>query len=287
MPSATDFFSLLHPDKLTGALILFGITIIVALFLSRLFKSAITRTVRRQQGTRDVTGLTFFKHLGGMMIWLIALTVYAHFIPALDKLGTALLAGVSIASVVIGLAAQSTIGNLFAGFSLVLYRPFRVGDRIQLNTPNGVETGTVEAISLGYTTLVTFDNRRIVLSNSAIMNQVMVNLTSVEPRIMAVMPISIGYGSDIDKAREIILDLAVKHALVTNIDGCPLVALGTSSVDFSLRVWCKDSGDAWRVKNDLFEAIKKRFDAEGIEIPFAYQNVILKAPEKDESSAVS
>src|SRR5581483_1757058 len=113
----------------------------------------------------------------------------------LRSLGTAFLTGVSIASVVIGLAAQNTLGNLIAGFSLVLYRPFQIGDRVQITAPTGLETGDVETLTLGYTVLRTFDNRRIVVPNSAMASQVMINLTSIDPRVMAVVPIGIGYAS--------------------------------------------------------------------------------------------
>ena len=106
---------------------------------------------------------------------------------------------------------------------------------------------------------------------------IMVNLTAVHPRVMAIVPFSISYDADIDKAREIALELAEAHAKVEEIVGCPVLLLNTSSVDLSLRVWCADPAVAFDVKYDITEGIKKRFDAEGIEIPFAYQNVIVKS----------
>jgi small conductance mechanosensitive channel len=112
-------------------------------------------------------------------VWLFVLTAYAHLIPALNRVATAMLASVSIASVVFGLAAQSTLANLIAGVSLVFYKPFRMGDELQLTAPTGVETGTVEHMSLGHTTLRTIDDRRV---NSTMLNQVI--LTS-GPRVRA------------------------------------------------------------------------------------------------------
>src|SRR5690625_6156333 len=116
------------------------------------------------------------------MVWLSGIAFFAHAVPQLRSLGTALLAGVSIASVVIGLAAQSTLSNFIAGISLLLYRPFRVQDRIQVNAPTGVETGVVEAVTLGYTVLRTLDRRRVVVPNALIANQVTVNLTQTSKR---------------------------------------------------------------------------------------------------------
>ena len=183
-------------------------------------------------------------------------------LPASMRLRTALLASVSVASIVIGLAAQSTLANFVAGISLIFYRPFRLGDRIQINAPTGLETGIVEDVSLGYTVIQPFDNRRVIISNS-----VMVNLTAVHPRVMAIVPFSISYDADIDRAREVALELAEAHAKVEEIVGCPVLLLNTSSVDLSLRVWCADPAVAFDVKYDITEGIKKRFDAEGSKPP--------------------
>jgi small conductance mechanosensitive channel len=99
-------------------------------------------------------------------------------VPALAGLGTAWLASVGIISVIIGLAAQNTLGNLIAGISLLLYRPFNVGDRLQVTAPTGLETGLVESLNLGYTLLKTDDNRRVVVPNSLMASQTNINLTS-------------------------------------------------------------------------------------------------------------
>ena len=139
-----------------------------------------------------------------------------------------------------------------------------------------METGIVEDVSLGYTILKTYDNRRVIISNSVISSTIMINLSARELRTMSMIPISIGYDSDIDKAREIILEVASEHTQIEEVAGCPVTTLNASSVDFSLRVWCADSGIAAGVKNDVLEAVKKRFDAAGIEIPYGYQNLVIK-----------
>ncbi|WP_345780858.1 mechanosensitive ion channel family protein [Paracoccus maritimus] len=160
--------------------------------------------------------------------------------------------------------------------SLIFYRPFRLGDKLQISAPTGVETGIVEDVSLGYTVLKTFDNRRVIMSNSSISSATMINLSARELRTMAIITISIGYDSDIDKARALILEIASGMSTIEEVVGCPVTNLGASSVDFSLRVWCADSGVAAGVTNDVLEAVKKRFDAAGIEIPYAYQNIVVK-----------
>ena len=95
---------------------------------------------------------------------------------------------------------------------------------------------------------------------------------------MALVPVSISYSADIDRARDIVLKLARRHPEVREVVGCPVVNLGASSVDLSLRVWCTDMGTAFTVKFDLLEGVKRRFDREGIEIPHPYTNVVLHRP---------
>ena len=97
--------------------------------------------------------------------------------PALHGLGTAWLTSAGVAAVVVGMAAQNTLGNLIAGVSLVLYRPFHLGDQLQVSAPSGLETGIVENISLGYTILRTGDERRLVIPNNLMASQTIVNLS--------------------------------------------------------------------------------------------------------------
>lgn len=269
----------LHPNTWSGALALLVLFWVGGLIASALLRRTIRMIIQRDHDQRiDRMAASFMSKLASVFVWIFIVMLYAHMIPALDRLGTALLASVSVASIVIGLAAQSTLANFVAGISLIFYKPFRMGDRIQINAPTGLETGIVEDVSLGYTVLQTFDNRRVIISNSTISNTIMVNLTAVHPRVMAIVPFSISYNSDIDKARAIAVGLAESHPQANEIAGCPVVLLGASSVDLSLRVWAADPSVAWTVKVELTEQIKKRFDAEGIEIPYAYQNVILKSP---------
>ena len=268
----------LHPDTWSGAFALAILFWVGGLLLSWTLHRAIWLVIERDRDQRiDRMAARFLSKVASVFVWLIIMMLYAHMIPALDRLSTALLASVSVASIVIGLAAQSTLANFVSGLSLIFYRPFRLGDRIQINALTGLETGVVEDVSLGYTILQTFDNRRVIISNSVISNTVMVNLTAVHPRVMAIVPFSIGYDADIDKARTLALELAEAHPQVEEVAGCPVVLLGPSSVDLTLRVWCPDPVIGAGVQYDLTEAIKKRFDTEDIEIPFAYQNVVVKS----------
>ena len=108
---------------------------------------------RAERAGADPTGIRFLGQLANVGVYIIAFLVYSNVVPALKDLGTAWLTSVGVISVVLGLAAQSTLGNLISGISLVIYRPFKLGDRIQVQSPTGAEIGAVENITLGYTVL--------------------------------------------------------------------------------------------------------------------------------------
>jgi small-conductance mechanosensitive channel len=233
----------------------------------------------------DRTAALFLTQLAQIAIFVLAFTYYAHVIPALRSMGTAILASAGVASIVVGLAAQNTLGNIVAGVSLLMYRPFRVQDLVQVTAASGLETGTIESLTLGYTILKTFDNRRIVVPNSVMATQVTVNLTSRDPRVMLILPIGVGYGSDIDRARAIVVEEARSQTDVQEIVDCPVTQLGASAVTLTLRAWCADSASAKRAQFDLIERVKKQFDRNDIEIPFPYTNVVLKRDSRDTSRA--
>jgi small-conductance mechanosensitive channel len=266
-----------HPDSLSGALFYLLLFLLLGLVLDLMVRRALRAARLRDTHQRlDPMSLGFLQGLASVAIWVVVLVAYAHLIPALRNLGTALLAGASVVSIVVGLAAQNTLGNLVSGLSLLLYRPFRVGDRLQVSAPTGVESGTVESLSLGYTVLRTYDNRRIVLPNSGIANQVTINLSSIDPKIMVIVPVGIAYGADIDRAREVLIGLARAHREVIEPISCPVVNLGASSVDLSLRTWCADAAAAARIKAELLEAAAKALPQAGIEIPFPTTTVWLR-----------
>jgi len=162
-----------------GALLLGAVFVAAGLVLSWAVRRLIGTVLRLDRAERiDEITLTFLSRLAVLAIWVVLITFYAHLVPALNRLGTALLAGVSLVSVIVGFAAQSTLGNLVAGISLVLYKPFRQGDRLQVATPtkDGFDVGTVETVSLGFTVLRTDDGRDVIIANGTMAQQTMIKL---------------------------------------------------------------------------------------------------------------
>ncbi len=266
-----------NPGTTLGAVFYALLLFVLAWLVGRTVKAALRRSVRLHGDTpAGRAGATFVAQLAQIGIYLIALTLYAHIIPSLRHLGTALLASVGVLSVVFGVAAQHTLGNLAAGVAILLYRPFRIGDQLQVSAPTGLEMGFVESLTLGYTVLRTFDNRRIVIPNSLMATQVSVNLTAVDARVVVTVPFTISYRSDIDRARAILVELAAGHPSVLEVIGCPVTELDPSGVRLSLRGWCATMDATYDVRFDLYEQAKRRFESEGIEIPFPSINVAVR-----------
>jgi small-conductance mechanosensitive channel len=117
-----DLLSYLKPDSFIGAIAYLVIFVVAAMLLSRALRAAVHAAMTRK-GHMDHTTISFLQQMATVLIWVVLLILYAHLIPVLRSMGTALLAGASVASVVIGLAAQSTLGNLVAGVSITIYRP--------------------------------------------------------------------------------------------------------------------------------------------------------------------
>jgi small conductance mechanosensitive channel len=272
-----NYGAFMDPSTLPGA-VAYGVFFGFAAWLTgRMVQLAVQRILAHDTRDHvDRTAVKFLAQLTRFGVYVFAFISYAHLIPALSGLGSAWLTSVSVISVIFGLAAQSTLGNLIAGISLLLYRPFKLGDRLQVMAPTGLETGVVESLTLGYTLLKTDDHRRIVLPNSVMASQTTINLTGNDPRVISSIPIGIGYDADIDAARAILLELARQHSRVQEVCGCPVTQLAASSVVLTLSFWCANAPTADAVKCDLLEQTKKRFDAAGIRIPFPHTAVVLE-----------
>lgn len=172
---------LFDPHSLVGAATLGAIALVLASIVAWMIRRSARRLEHRLS---DVTVLRFVSLFAQMLAYLAALVLYAHLIPELRAVGTALLAGASVLSVVAGLAAQDTLGNLIAGFSLVMSGAIREGDEVKLYAPNGVIDARVHEISLGSTLLLDGDGNEVVVPNSVIMNSAIVRVAKA-PRTPA------------------------------------------------------------------------------------------------------
>ena len=193
---------------------------------------------------------------------------------ALGQLGvqtTSFIAVLGAAGLAVGLALQGSLSNFASGVMIIIFRPFKIGDYVE----GGGVGGTVKAIHIFTTTLTTGDNKRVIVPNSKMMGDNITNYSAEGTRRLD-LTASISYGDSIDKAKAVLQDILAKEPRVLK-DPAPFVGvskLAESSVDFTVRPWVQ-SADYWPVCFDLNEAIKKRFDAEGLSIPFPQRDVHL------------
>jgi small-conductance mechanosensitive channel len=257
-----DLLSFIRPDTLIGALAYLVIFVCAALILSRVLRSAVHAAMTRS-GHVDRTTLSFLQQMASALIWVVMLILYAHLIPVLKSMGTALLAGASVASVVIGLAAQSTLGNLVAGVAITIYRPFRLGDTLQVAAPTGTEVGVVELISLGYTTLRAPAGHLIVVPNSLAASQVTINLNtnaSFAPWPL-VITIRVGRNADVDAVRDLALKVAKDSGEEKAVAGCFLTKVDATSVTLELRLRANDAAHRDKLRSAVLAELSRRFAA--------------------------
>lgn len=205
---------------------------------------------------------------------LLALVTVA----ALSQLGldtTSLVALLGAAGLAIGLALKDSLSHFAAGVMLILFRPLRVGDYVEVD---GV-AGSVDRITIFSTRLKTPDNRVVTVPNGNVFGNTMVNY-SEEPTRRIDLIIGISYGSDLLKAKQILIDMVENHPLILKDPAWRVAVseLADSSVNFVVRPWVK-AEDYWTVRFELIESIKLKFDEEGIEIPFPQMTVHLDKTE--------
>ncbi len=253
-----DLLRYLRPDTLLGALAYLVLFVLVAMLASRALRTAVHASMTRS-GHIDRTTISFLQQFGSALIWVMMLILYAHLIPVLRSMGTALLAGASVASVVIGLAAQSTLGNLVAGVSITIYRPFRLGDTLQVAAPTGTEIGIVELISLGYTTLRAPAGHLIVLPNSVAASQVILNLSSTFTPWPFAITIRVARDVDVEAARQLSLGVARDAAGEKGVVGCFLTKVDSTAITLELRLLAGDAAARDSLRSKLLVALAKRF----------------------------
>ena len=237
---------------------------VVGRWVARLARNVIEKMMERSNV--DVTLVPFV----GNLIYISLLTFVI--LAALAQLGiqtTSFIAVIGAAGLAVGLALQGSLANFAAGVLMLIFRPFRVGDFIE---GAGV-SGVVEEIHIFTTQLRTLDNKTIIIPNAKITGDNITNYTKKEKRRVDLV-VGVSYGDDIEKVKRVIWNVLDGDARVLK-DPAPTVAvleLGESSVNFAVRPWV-NTADYWNVYFDTTENLKKRFDAEGIHIPFPQRDV--------------
>jgi small conductance mechanosensitive channel len=235
----------------------------------------------------DDTQYVILKRLTLFIVYMMGFIYAASLMPGFASLSTNLMASAGIMAVVFGFAAREAFSNIISGVFIAIFEPFRVGDKVQI----GEEYGTVEDITLRHTIIRTWREKRIIIPNHKISEETLINYSIKNPRTLGILEIGISFDSDLEKAKKIMTEEALKHRkqMLSAIDRQPkkrtnardlvkvkLIGIGEYSQILRLYYWAPDYPTYFDMKFDLLENIKRRFDGEGIELPFPHRTLITK-----------
>lgn len=247
---------------------LFFVLLILSFFklLAWLTKRLLQKTLRTKNSRMSNLAGNFLVSMSGKLVMVLGVML------ALSQLGFKigpLLAGLGIAGFIIGFALQDVLSNFASGVMILMYRPFDVGDIIEVPEVSG----KVQGMNLVSTLILTFDNQKLVVPNNKIWGNIIRNVHSERVRRVDLV-FGIAYEADIDQAEQIFQEILDDHELVLQHpeSTIKLHTLGESSMDFIVRPWTK-SEDYWTVYWDITKTVKKRLDKEGISIPYPQRDV--------------
>jgi len=233
----------------------------------------------------DETNYKFFKNTVTFSFALGAIVVMFYTIPSLHNIGVTMFAGAGIFAAIVGFASQSAFSNIITGFFIVVFKPFRVHDYIQIGANY---RGIVEDITIRHIVIKDMENRRIIIPNSVINSETIVNSDILDERICRAIEFNITYDTDISFASHLIQEEAMNHRFC--IDGrtraqkeaeepvvkVRVIALGESSVKLRASVWSANNDNSFELFCDLNKAIKERFEKEGVDIAYPHRTIVNK-----------
>jgi small conductance mechanosensitive channel len=253
--------------------IYFGGKLLVALiifYVGRIVAKMLVKGIRKVMQAQEVDKILEM-FICNLTYWMVMVFVIIAAISQIGVQTTSLIAVMGAAGLAIGLALQGSLSNFAAGVLIVVFRPYRAGDFVEV----AGSSGAVVQVQILTTVLKTGDNKQIVVPNAQIMNSIITNYSANDTRRID-MIIGVSYNDNLDKARDTLRELVNADKRIMQDPECLIAVaeLADSSVNFFVRPWVASS-DYWAVKFDLTEAIKKRFDQNGISFPFPQQDVHL------------
>ena len=253
-------------------LVLNAVKALVVLIVGWIIAGMVGRYAKRRVMLAKHLDQTIGNFVAGMLRWAILLVVLIAVLNLFGIEATSLVAVLGAATLAIGLALQGTLSNVAAGVMLVVFRPYKLGQFVDI----GGTSGTVQDLNLFFTELTTPDNVQIIVPNGEAWGAIIRNFSVHDTRRLD-LTFGIDYGDSADKAMGIITRVASADERVHS-DPEPWVRvtnLGDSSVDLTTRLWCA-AADYWELKFALTKEIKEAFDAEGISIPYPHSVEIQK-----------
>ncbi len=247
-------------------IVIAAVKALVVLVVGWTVAGAVSGFIRRRMLKAKNMDPTLAGFVSSLVKWVILLVVLIAVLELFGVEATSLVAVLGAATLAIGLALQGTLSDLAAGVMLVLFRPYRVNQFVDI----GGTAGTVKDLNLFVTELCTPDNVQIIMPNGKAWGAIITNF-SAHPTRRVDMTFNIDYGDDADKAMGIVLETVSADERVHK-DPAPwvrVVNLGDSSVDLGVRIWC-DAGDYWELKFAMTKQVKEAFDKGGVSIPYPH-----------------
>jgi small conductance mechanosensitive channel len=246
---------------------LFFVVLLVSWILANLLSKAVKKAVVKMESASELLK-DFIVNITRKTVFLIGFVVALSMLEI--NIGP-LLAAIGAAGFIVGFALQGTLSNFAAGIMILVYRPYDVGDFVDI----GGTFGTVDAMTIVSTTLIKPDNQKVIVPNNMIWGDIITNVTGTDKRRVD-MVFGIGYSDDIAKAQKILEEILANHEAILK-DPEPVIRvheLADSSVNFVVRPWVATE-NYWEVYWDITRSVKERFDAEGVSIPFPQRDVHL------------
>ena len=275
-----DFLKL---DDFWSITIYILIITLISWVISRIIRFFIVLVIKRKQDQYGKTSILFLRNSIKFFIGLIALTYIIFSVPIFRNKAAFIFSGAGILAAIIGFAAQAAISNLIAGAFIVIFKPFRVGDFIKLDD---LRTGIVEDITLRHTVINNFENKRLIIPNSIISTESVLNHTIDDSHILSFNNFLIGLNADIDLARKIIFDEVKKLDFVldnrvslgtistTNTTEARVISITENFIHIRAYVWINDPFQEFKIKCALKEAVHKEFVKQGVDLPIPIRKVI-------------
>jgi small-conductance mechanosensitive channel len=258
---------------------------------SKLSNTLFNRIIKKKIDEKgNPTSYKFLKYVSTFLIVVIGMVMAALAFPSLKGVAQTAVGGAGILAVIIGVASQEALANLIGGFFIIIFKPFQLHDIIKVTD---TMVGEVTDITLRHTVIRNYENKMIVIPNAIINKEKVINYNLGELKCCQWIEIGISYDSDIDLAKHIIREECESHPNLidnrTELDKynnvkkviIRVIGLDDSAVTLRAWAWASNFGEAFEMKCDIYESVKKRFDKEGIEIPFPHRTLLFKDNQMD------
>ena len=261
-----------------------AIIYLVVRVLTGVTKYLFFRSLHKQRKIAlDETKVSFMRRIIVTAIYIIGIAAFLSLIPGMEKVSNSILASAGIMAAAVGLASQDALSNIIGGLFIIFSQPFKLGDFVEIDS---TVKGTVIEITLRHTVIRDAENRMILIPNNKINSSTIINSSYGDTSTCAFVEVGVAYTVNLDRAIEVMRDEIMKHPLLidhrTEEDkkkGLPeviirVINLGDSAITLRAWAWALSAATAYSMKCDLLKSVKERFDAENIEIPYPYLNVV-------------